>query len=149
MMNNRPVAAMLGKVLATTHALGIKTRNYHWNVEGPHFAALHALFDDQYNELTAAIEAVAERMRAVGAYAPGGLDAFARLSSIKDAPESPPSALTMVADLAAGHRAAAEDARQALEASQEAGDEVTLELMVQRVDAHDKAAWMLDAHLSK
>lgn len=149
MADNKPIAGRLGKVLATTQALGVKTQNYHWNVEGPHFAALHALFEEQYNELAAAADVVAERIRAIGSYAPGGLEVFARLSSVRDAPERPPSAHAMIADLVAGHRSAAEDAQHALEASQEVGDEVTLDLMVQRMDAHDKAAWMLDSHLTR
>ena len=110
MSNENPVTAALAGMLASTHALALKTQNYHWNVEGPHFAALHQLFEGQYEALHAATDDLAERMRALGAYAPAGLAAFAAASAVPDAPEDPPAGLAMVADLADGHRTASAEA---------------------------------------
>ena len=148
MSNENPVTAALARMLASTHALALKTQNYHWNVEGPHFAALHQLFEGQYEALHAATDDLAERMRALGAYAPAGLAAFAAASAVPDAPEDPPAGLAMVADLADGHRTASAEAGRTLRIAEEAGDEVTVDMMIERMTEHDKAAWMLSAHLN-
>ena len=100
MARNTPVTAGLARVLAGTAALAVKTQNFHWNVEGPHFAALHGLFEEQYGALQEASDTLAERIRALGDYAPGGLAAFAALSPVGDAPQGPPAAEAMIASLA-------------------------------------------------
>lgn len=148
MSNENPVTAALARTLASTYALALKTQNYHWNVEGPHFAALHTLFEGQYEALHAAADELAERMRALGAYAPGGLAAFAAASAVPDAPGDPPAGPAMIADLADGHRTASAEAARTLRIAQEADDEVTVDMMVGRMTEHDKAAWMLSAHLN-
>ncbi len=147
MARNDPVTAGLARMLAGTSALALKTQNFHWNVEGPHFAALHALFEEQYDALAEAVDELAERIRALGDTAPGGLAAFAALSPVADAPESPPAAEAMIRLLADDHRRLSSEAAALLATAQEAGDEVTVDMMIQRMTEHDKTAWMLDAHL--
>ncbi|MCY3670625.1 MAG: DNA starvation/stationary phase protection protein [Alphaproteobacteria bacterium] len=147
MARNTPVTAGLARVLAGTAALAVKTQNFHWNVEGPHFAALHGLFEGQYGALQEASDTLAERIRALGDHAPGGLGAFAALSPVGDAPAAPPSAEEMVAALAEDHRRLSGEAGALLKTAEEAGDEVTVDMMIARMTEHDKTAWMLDAHL--
>lgn len=147
MARNTPVTAGLARVLAGTAALAVKTQNFHWNVEGPHFAALHALFEEQYGALQEASDTLAERIRALGDCAPGGLAAFAALSPVGDAPQDPPAAEAMIAVLAEDHRTMSGEASALLRTAQDAGDEVTVDMMVERMTEHDKTAWMLDAHL--
>ena len=147
MARNTPVTAGLARVLAGTAALAVKTQNFHWNVEGPHFAALHGLFEEQYDALQEAADTLAERIRALGDYAPGGLAAFAALSPVGDAPAEPPAAEAMIASLAEGHRTLSSEASALLQTAQDAGDEVTVDMTIERMTEHDKTAWMLDAHL--
>ena len=147
MARNTPVTAGLARVLAGTAALAVKTQNFHWNVEGPHFAALHGLFEEQYGALQEASDTLAERIRALGDYAPGGLAAFAALSPVGDAPQDPPAAEAMIASLAEGHRTMSGEASVLLRTAQDAGDEVTVDMTIERMTEHDKTAWMLDAHL--
>ncbi len=147
MARNTPVTAGLARVLAGTAALAVKTQNFHWNVEGPHFAALHGLFEEQYGALQEASDTLAERIRALGDYAPGGLAAFAALSPVGDAPQGPPAAEAMIASLAEGHRTMSGEASALLRAAQDAGDEVTVDMTIERMTEHDKTAWMLDVHL--
>ena len=147
MVRNTPVTAGLARVLAGTATLAVKTQNFHWNVEGPHFAALHGLFEEQYGVLQEAADTLAERIRALGDYAPGGLGAFAALSPVGDAPSAPPSAEGMVASLAEDHRMLSGEAGALLKTAEGAGDEVTVDMMIERMTEHDKTAWMLDAHL--
>ncbi|MFN3521650.1 MAG: Dps family protein [Phenylobacterium sp.] len=140
------VAAGLSKLLADTYAVYLKTHGYHWNVRGPNFASLHALFMEQYTEMWGAIDSVAERIRALGQLAPQGYGAFGNLTSIKDGdPEK--SAEDMLAELMRDQETIVATARAALPAAQEAGDEVTASLLSDRLTAHEKHAWMLRASL--
>ena len=139
------VGKELGKVLADSYTLYLKTHNFHWNVRGPHFHALHNLFEEQYTELAMAVDAIAERIRALGVDAPGSYRQFDTLNSIEEAPDAPPPALEMAATLAHDHEAVAKTCRAALEVAEENEDEVSVDMMVQRMTVHDKAAWMLRA----
>jgi starvation-inducible DNA-binding protein len=144
----RKVAAGLSKLLADTYAVYLKTHGFHWNVEGPNFGSLHLLFMDQYTEMWAAIDDVAERIRALGSYAPQGYGAFAKLSSIRDgAPDQASEA--MLAELIADHEALIAGARITRAAADEATDDVTASLIDDRVQAHEKHAWMLRASLGR
>lgn len=138
----KAVSAALGQVLADTFALAFKTQAHHWNVTGPDFPQLHALFGEQYEALFDAADEIAERIRALGHPAPGGLGVMARAASIAD-PKPGLDAAAMVADLLAGQEAASRGARAAMRLAQQHGDEATADLMIERMDAHDKAAWML------
>lgn len=137
------IAEGLKKALATSYALYLKTQNYHWNVEGEHFNALHAMFEEQYTDLAAAVDELAERIRALDFYAPGGLSAFAELSAIKDAPEKPAKATDMVKDLVKSHGQLIEVLNEVLETAQDGNDEVTTDLMIERLTIHEKTVWML------
>jgi starvation-inducible DNA-binding protein len=138
------VADGLARVLADTYALAVKTHNYHWNVEGPHFPALHEMFEEQYKALAEATDEIAERIRALGHPAPGGLAAFAKLATVKDE-AGRPDAAAMVKTLARDHETASKSARRVLEVAQAAADEATVDLMIERMAAHEKFAWMLRA----
>jgi starvation-inducible DNA-binding protein len=141
------VAKALEQALSDTYALYTKTHGYHWNVEGPRFSQLHLLFETQYNELWASLDLMAERIRALGHYAPSG-ESIGGKSAIK-ADNGVPNDEQMIANLAAGNEAVVKSARAALTTAEEAGDQATADLMTQRVAAGEKAAWMLRAHLSK
>lgn len=145
--DNQPVIDGLSRILADSYTLYIKTHGHHWNVTGPHFPALHAMFEDQYTELAGAVDTIAERIRAVGGIAPAGYAAFASLTAIAESDNDQP-AESMVADLLKGHETAAATAKAVLDTANEAGDEVTVDLMVQRITVHDKAAWMLRSTLA-
>jgi starvation-inducible DNA-binding protein len=136
------IADGLARLLADTFALYLKTHNFHWNVKGPMFQTLHVMFMEQYNELWLALDAVAERIRALGFPAPGTASAFAKLSSI---PETPgvPDAKEMVRILVQGHEAVARTARKLFPAVDKASDEPTADLLTQRMQVHEKTAWML------
>jgi starvation-inducible DNA-binding protein len=140
------VAQGLSKLLADIYAVYLKTHGYHWNVRGPNFAALHQLFMEQYTEMWNAIDDVAERIRALGEFAPQGYRSFSNLSSIADGdPEK--GAEDMLRELQRDHETVVATARAALPAAQEAGDEVTVSLISDRLEAHEKHAWMLRASL--
>lgn len=145
--SRKKVAGALEQVLTDTYALYTKTHGYHWNVEGPRFAQLHLLFETQYNELWASLDLMAERMRALGQYAPSG-ESIAGKTRIK-ADNGVPNENQMLKNLAAGNEAVVKAAREALEVAEEAGDQATADLMTQRLVAGEKAAWMLRAHLVK
>lgn len=132
----------LSKLLADSYMLYIKTHNYHWNVEGPMFNTLHTMFMDQYTELWNALDLIAERIRALGEYAPGSYKAFAKLTSIQET-EKVPKALKMVEELLVGHEVVTQTARSLIQIADEAGDEVTCDLLTQRLQVHEKTAWML------
>jgi starvation-inducible DNA-binding protein len=138
------VAAGLSKLLADTYAVYLKTHGYHWNVEGPNFGALHALFLEQYTEIWNAVDLIAERIRALGAFAPQGYRAFANLSGVQDGdPEK--SWEDMLRELIADHETLIADARKVRATADEATDDVTASLIDDRVQAHEKHAWMLRA----
>lgn len=136
------IALGLSKLLADTYTLYLKTHNFHWNVEGPMFNTLHLMFMDQYTELWNALDAIAERIRALGFPAPGSYAEFTRLSSIPDA-KGVPEALDMVRELVLGHEAVARTARAAFDAVDDASDEASADLLTQRLQIHEKTAWML------
>lgn len=132
----------LSKLLADSYMLYIKTHNYHWNVEGPMFNTLHTMFMDQYTELWNALDLIAERIRALGEYAPGSYKQFSNLTSIKET-EKVPKALKMVEELLIGHETVTQTARSLIAVADQAGDEVTCDLLTQRLQVHEKTAWML------
>jgi len=138
--------AGLRRLLAETYALYIKTHGYHWNVTGARFQALHADFMTQYTELWAALDEIAERIRALGHFAPGSSADL--LSDATIAPDNGvPDADSMVANLVRGHEAVARAARNGIKVATEAGDDVTADLMTQRATIADKTAWMLRSSL--
>ena len=141
------IAAGLSRLLADTYTLYLTTHNFHWNVTGPQFNSLHAMFMAQYTELWNAVDPIAERIRALGFPAPGSYAQYAKLSSLPDAPEAPPKAEKMVEILAKGHEAVARTAREAFAIVDEANDQPSADLLTQRMDIHEKTAWMLRANL--
>ena len=143
------IAAGLSKLLADTYTLYLTTHNFHWNVTGPMFNTLHAMFMAQYTELWNAVDPVAERIRALGHPAPGSYAQFGKLSSIADAPAVPPKALAMVRILVDGHEAVARTARNVFPLADKAGDEPTADLLTQRLTVHEQTAWMLRSLLEE
>ena len=139
----------LSRLLADTYTLYLTTHNFHWNVTGPMFNTLHLMFMEQYTELWNAVDPIAERIRSLGHPAPGSYAQFARLSSIKDVPESPPAALDMVRVLVEGHEAVARTARGIFPAVEKASDEPTADLLTQRLAVHEQTAWMLRSLLEE
>ena len=143
------IAAGLSRLLADTYTLYLKTHNYHWNVEGPLFNTLHLMFEQQYTELAAAVDLIAERIRALGEPAPGSYAAFAKLSSIEEEKDEVPDAETMIANLVKGQEAVVRTARSVFPAAERAHDEPTADLLTQRMQIHEKNAWMLRSMLVK
>ena len=143
------IAQGLSRLLADTYTLYLTTHNFHWNVTGPMFNTLHTMFMAQYTELWNAVDPIAERIRALGHPAPGSYAQFAKLTSLKDVPTTPPKALEMVAILAAGHEAVARTARAVFPAVESASDEPSADLLTQRIDIHEKTAWMLRVQLEE
>lgn len=139
------IADQLGRVLADTFTLYLKTHGYHWNVTGPMFQTLHTLFETQYNELWAAVDLLAERIRSLGHKAPASYAAFTALSSVKEGKAS--KALDMVRDLMQGHETVARTLRQAWPIVEKNGDQASLDVLTQRLAVHEKTAWMLRALL--
>ncbi|MCB9972268.1 MAG: DNA starvation/stationary phase protection protein [Hyphomonas sp.] len=132
----------LRKLFAETYALYSKTHGYHWNVTGPNFNGLHTMFEGQYNELWAALDEIAERIRALGHFAPTSPGALMDLASIK--PDNAiPDSQDMVANLAKGHEAVSRAAKEGLKIAADNGDDVTADLMTQRATIAEKTAWML------
>jgi len=142
------IAAGLARLLADTYTLSLKTHNFHWNVTGPMFHALHLMFEEQYTELGAAVDRIAERIRALGYPAPGSHKAYARLSSIEEA-EGVPSAEEMIAQLVKGQVVVVRLARSILPTVEAADDEATADLLADRMQAHEKNAWMLRSLLEQ
>lgn len=139
------VAKALSRVLASTYSLYVKSLFYHWNVTGPQFHSLHVLFEEHYENLHAAGDTIAERIRALGHFTPGSLKAFENLSVIKDDEQLPGNATGMLHNLQAAHEACAAEARDVMKIAEAAGDEVTADLMIARMEFHDQAIWMLSA----
>ena len=142
------IAAGLSKLLADTYTLYLTTHNFHWNVSGPMFNSLHTMFMAQYTELWNAVDPIAERIRALGHYAPGSYAQYVKLASIRET-TSVPKAEKMIAELIAGQEAVARTARAVLPLADEANDQPTLDLLTQRLDIHEKNAWMLRSLLKK
>lgn len=142
------IAAGLARVLADSYSLYIKTHNYHWNVTGPQFSALHAMFEEQYTELAPAIDEIAERIRALGHLAPGSYKEFSELTQIEDGDKTK-SASEMVRDLVIGQETLCRTCRELFPLIDEANDEPTADLLTVRIQTHEKNAWMLRAILGE
>lgn len=140
--DRKKIANGLSALLADSYTLYLMTHNFHWNVTGPHFNSLHAMFMEQYTEQWGALDAIAERIRALGIAAPGTYREFIKLASIQEV-EGVPSAMEMVEYLVLAQEAAARTARKVFEAAEAANDQPTCDLLTQRMDVHEKTAWML------
>ena len=148
-MTNPPKQAVvdaLSVLLASSYTLYLKTHNYHWNVTGPMFTTLHTLFETNYTELATAVDEIAERIRALGAFAPGSYSAFNQLSAVKE-DTGRPDAKEMIRVLAADQEVIADSARRVIAAAEDAGDQASADLATRRLDVHEKTAWMLRSHL--
>ena len=145
--DRQQIAAGLSKLLADSYSLYLKTHNYHWNVEGPMFNTLHLMFEEHYTELATAVDEIAERIRALGVKAPGSYTAFADLTSIDEAAGGE-SAEEMIRQLVIGQETVARTAREAIKAAEAASDEPTADLLTQRMQIHEKNAWMLRSMLA-
>jgi len=142
------IAHGLSRLLADTYVVYLKTHNFHWNVEGPMFQTLHQMFMDQYTETWNAIDLVAERIRSLGHYAPGTYAEYHKLARIKETP-GVPKAEQMVRLLIEGQEAIVKTAREVLPIAEKADDQPTLDLLTQRMQIHEKNAWMLRSLLKK
>lgn len=140
--DRKQIVEGLSKVLADSYTLYLKTHNFHWNVTGPMFQTLHLMFEGQYNELALAVDLIAERIRALGHFAPGSYKDFAKLSSIPEA-EGVPAAKEMIKQLVEGQEAVVRTARAVFPVVEKASDEATADLLTQRIQLHEKSAWML------
>lgn len=138
----KEIADSLCRLLADEYTLYLKTHNFHWNVTGPMFNTLHLMFETHYTEAALAVDLVAERIRALGFPAPGTYKQYAALSSIKET-EGVPDAETMIRELVKGHEACVRTARKAFSAVDKASDEPSADLLTQRMQVHEKTAWML------
>lgn len=145
--SRKEVAGCLGHLLAGTYILQLKTQNYHWNVTGPHFSALHGLFGTQYDAIALAVDEVAERIRSLGHVAPGSFREFSAASAIKEDKSLPDDWAEMVKNLAEDNETIARQCRDWLHTVQKAGDEGSADLLIRRMQEHEKAAWMLRSHL--
>ena len=136
------IAEGLSKLLADTYTLYLKTHYFHWNVTGPMFQTLHLMFEQQYNELALAVDQIAERIRALGHIAPGSYGDYARLTSIAES-QGVPKAQDMIRELVLAHETACRTARSLFPVAEPASDEPTADLLTQRLQVHEKTAWML------
>lgn len=143
--DRKAIAEGLSRLLADTYTLYLKTHNFHWNVEGPLFNTLHLMFEGQYTELATAVDLIAERIRALGFPAPGSYSAFGKLATVKEAGEEIPAAEEMVRQLARDQETVAKTARSIFPTVEKANDEPTADLLTQRMQIHEKTAWMLRA----
>ncbi len=141
------IAAGLGRLLADSYTLYLKTHNYHWNVEGPQFNTLHQMFETHYIELAAAVDEIAERIRALGEKAPGSYCAYQSLATVTEASGNE-TAEDMIRELVLGQEAVTRTARDVLPAANAASDEPTADLLTQRMQIHEKNAWMLRSMLA-
>ncbi|MFN4276410.1 MAG: Dps family protein [Ferrovibrio sp.] len=144
----KKIADGLSRLLADTYTLYLKTHNYHWNVEGPMFQTLHTMFETQYTELALAVDLIAERIRALGHYAPGSYAQYAKLSSISEE-TGVPAAQDMIKNLVKGNEAVSKTARELFPVVEKSSDEPTADLLTQRMQIHEKTAWMLRSLLEK
>ena len=140
--NRREIVEGLSKLLADSYTLYLKTHNYHWNVTGPMFTTLHELFEEHYLELAEAVDLIAERIRALGEFAPGSYQAFSKLTEIKEETEVP-EAKQMIKNLLDSHETIIRHARKVITSDAIEGDEVSADLLTQRMEFHEKTAWML------
>jgi len=140
--DRKAIAKGLSHLLADSYTLYLKTHNFHWNVTGPMFQTLHLMFETQYNELALAVDLIAERIRSLGHYAPGSYHQYAELTSIPEA-KGVPSAKDMIKQLVEAQEAVVRTARSVFPAAEKASDEATADLLTQRIQLHEKTAWML------
>ena len=140
--DRQDIANGLSRLLADTYTLYLKTHNFHWNVTGPMFQTLHLMFEAQYTELALAVDLIAERIRSLGVYAPGTYQQFSVLSSIKEE-EGVPNAQDMIRLLVEGQESVVRTARSLYKVVEKANDEATADLLTQRIQLHEKTAWML------
>ena len=140
------IAGQLSKLLADSYTLYLKTHNFHWNVTGPLFNTLHTMFEQQYTELATAVDEIAERIRALGVRAPGSYEEFRELATVEEA-RGGESAEQMISQLVAGQEAVVRTARAAFPSAERANDEPTADLLAQRMQIHEKNAWMLRSML--
>lgn len=147
-MTNQSQATVdaLAKLLASSYTLYVKTHNYHWNVTGPMFSSLHTLFELQYTELALALDEIAERIRSLGAFAPGSFSAFAALSAVEEE-NGRPKATDMVVNLANDQDTISNLAQKVIETAEAHGDQASIDLAVRRMNIHQKNAWMLRSQL--
>jgi len=140
--DRKQIADGLSRLLADSYTLYLKTHNYHWNVKGPLFNTLHQMFETQYTELAVAVDEIAERIRALGEPAPGSYKAYAALTTIEEE-DSVPGAEEMIRQLLKGQESVVRTARSVIGAAEAANDEPTADLLTQRMQVHEKNAWML------
>ena len=141
-VDREKIADGLSHLLADSYTLYLKTHNFHWNVTGPYFTSLHLMFEEHYTELATAVDTIAERIRALGITAPGSYQQFSKLTHIKEETGNP-DYKEMIKQLVEGHETVVRTARSVLSATDQADDEVTAGLMADRMDVHEKTAWML------
>ncbi len=146
--DRQAIAEGLSRLLADTYTLYLKTHNFHWNVTGPMFQTLHLMFEQQYNELWAAGDVIAERIRALGLFAPGTYREFSRLTAIEEE-EGIPAAEAMIRRLVEGHETTIRTARSVYATAERAQDAPTVDLLTERMQIHEKTAWMLRSLLSE
>jgi starvation-inducible DNA-binding protein len=146
--DRKKIVEGLSRLLADSYTLYLMTHNFHWNVTGPMFNTLHLMFMQQYTEQWGALDLIAERIRALGLPAPGTYKAFVRLGSIREV-EGVPKAMDMVRELVAAQEATARTARAVFPVAEKAGDQPTMDLLTQRLDVHEKTAWMLRSLLEE
>jgi starvation-inducible DNA-binding protein len=142
------IAAGISRLLADSYTLYLQTHNFHWNVTGPMFQTLHVMFETHYTELALAVDVIAERIRSLGMHAPGTYGDFVRLSSIKEVP-GVPTAKEMIQLLVLGHEAVVRTARSIFPVVEKAADEASADLLTQRIQLHEKTAWMLRSLLEE
>ena len=140
--DRKKIVEGLSHLLADTYSLYLKTHNFHWNVTGPMFNTLHLMFETQYTELWGATDLIAERIRSLGMFAPGTYTEFASLTSIKET-KGVPEAKEMIEQLVLGHEAITRTARKVFPVADKVEDEATADLLTQRIQLHEKTAWML------
>ena len=145
--DRQKIADGLSQLLADSYTLYLKTHNYHWNVEGPLFNTLHLMFEQHYTELATAVDEIAERIRALGVKAPGSYSAYAALTNVAEG-TGEESAEDMIRELVKGQETVARTAREAFKAAEAANDEPTADLLTQRMQIHEKNAWMLRSMLA-
>lgn len=145
--DRQKIADGLSQLLADSYTLYLKTHNYHWNVEGPLFNTLHLMFEQHYTELATAVDEIAERIRALGVKAPGSYSAYAALTNVAEG-TGEESAEDMIRELVKGQETVARTAREAFKAAEAANDEPSADLLTQRMQIHEKNAWMLRSMLA-
>jgi starvation-inducible DNA-binding protein len=146
--DRQEIANGLSRLLADTFTLYLNTHKFHWNVTGPLFQTLHSMFETEYQQLWEAVDVIAERIRALGVYAPGGYSDFAKLTSVHEA-EGVPSAHDMIGQLVDGHETVIRTARVLIPSVDKVNDEATLDLLTERTREHEKTAWMLRSLLDQ